>query len=404
MKVLLAGSSILLAISLLGGCSPRDLYRSNPPGRQSNEKLSDFSFSPDGQTIGFTYVEIDRENASRRDTVGFMDLKSGEFSRLHIANDRYTARPSFSPDGEELAFEINFSEAPGGHRLALLNMESMRYRFISRPEGEPVFRPVDPGVIHPLRKIPTLMARNTPRQAPAFSPDGKRLFYVREMLWKETPSESRLSHALESVMRLGKSPKIHINYEIWEMDLQSGDEMKIGDYLTTFVFNGAPRYYGNDKIVFSTDIAYGFLYGVSSPEYDKYESHYVFLTDLNNPVPEDELKPILTGEHFPAEMKIMNSSHPNVSADGTMLVRIRSIYPPGSGLALWDGREAKVLLFRGGNIIPHALSLDGRTAVVTEYDNALKYWLMDVASGETREFSISSRDKWRVTEVALEKG
>ena len=398
MKVLLAGSSILLALSLLGGCSPRDLYRSNPPGRQSNEELIDFSFSPDGQTVGFTYVEIDRENASRRDTVGFMDLKSGEFSRLHIANDRYTARPSFSPDGGELAFEINFSEVPGGHRLALLNMESMRYRFISKPEGEPMFRPVDPGVIHPLRKIPTLMARNTPRQLPAFSPDGKRLLYVREVLWKSPPSESRFSNAFESVMRLGKPPRVYDGYEIWEMDLQSGDEMKIGDYLMYFALHAAPRYYGGDKIVFSAVM----VYDRSSPEYDKYESHYVLAVDLNNPAPKGELKPLLTGENFPAEMKIMNSSHPNVSADGTMLVRISSIYPPGSGLALWDGKKAKVLLFRKSNIIPHALSPDGRTAVVTEYDDAFKYWLMDVASGEMREFAIPPREKWRALEVSGE--
>ena len=377
MKILLAGSSILLALSLLGGCSPRDLYRSNPPGRQPNEELSDFSFSPDGQTIGFTYVEIDRENASRRDTVGFMDLKSGEFSMLHVANDRYTARPSFSPDGGELAFEINFSEVPGGHRLALLNMESMRYRFISRPEGELVFQPGN------LDGYPVLMGRNTPRQLPAFSPDGKRLLYAREVLWKSLS---------------GKPSGIGRGHEIWEMDLQSGDEMKIGDYLMTYALHAAPRYYGGDKIVFSTDM----VYDRSSPEYDKYESHYVLAVDLNNPAPKGELKPLLTGENFPAEMKIMNSSHPNVSADGTMLVRIRSIYPVGSGLALWDGKKAKVLLFRKSNIIPHALSPDGRTAVVTEYDDALKYWLMDVASGEMREFAIPPREEWRALEVSGE--
>ena len=140
----------------------------------------------------------------------------------------------------------------------MLNMESMRYR---QAGGRADFRPVE-GVIHPLRKIPTLMARNTPRQLPAFSPDGKRLLYVREVLWK-SPRIAVLQR-FRSVMRLGKPPRVYDGYEI------CGDEM-IGDYLMYFALHAAPRYYGGDKIVFSAVM----VYDRSSPEYDKYESHYV---------------------------------------------------------------------------------------------------------------------------------
>ena len=135
-------------------------------------KLDSFAFSPDGQTLAFT------RRYQGRSVVGFMGVENGRFIQLEAA-DAHLAAPAFSPDGGTLAFEHSIGGDPATHRLALLDMKTMRLQFLTAAEGTLQFRP-DPDNRHDRET-----ARNTSRHCPVFSPDGARLLYERPVFWAD---------------------------------------------------------------------------------------------------------------------------------------------------------------------------------------------------------------------------
>ena len=419
---------LLLAGLLAGaaGCSssafraiynaPDALTRADAPA----EQLSHFAFSPDGRVLAFTRHYQD--GGRYKSAIGFADLQDGKFSQLHFADSAYAWAPSFSPDGDRLAFQVNFGESPGAERLALLDMKSMRYRFLTEPEGEWRFRPgvsrVYPGQGGSEREDATLAADNAPRQNPVFSMDGRRLLYQRPLLWKRDNFVEDMMP--KDFMTLLFTPvmlffdfsyflnygKVKVGWEIWEMNLQSGEERRIGEYRTYYGgggYNGGPRYYGDDKIIFS-----GYVH-VSDEVSKEHGDHRVYVTDTENPAPVKELEPFLTAEDFPAGLRDMSRS-PRPSRSGAVLVVISEDSRPKFryGVAVWDGGKARVLGTPDeSDVSSPALSPDGRTAAyrALSYDHSrLKYWLVDVASGEARELSVPPREEWDVVEAASEEG
>ena len=386
--------SILLAGALVAGCFPDGLHGgSRPPPRQP-EWLSDFSFSPDGRALAFTHRANDGEDRPTVDSVGLMDVESGAFTRLRLPGSVRAAAPSFSPDGGALALEVNFGETPATHRLALLDLKSMRYRLVSPPNGELLFRPET----RLERTVP--VARNTPRTRPVFSPDGKRLLYGRKTMWRRS--------TLESLIAGGET---QFEHGIWEMDLQSGDEGPVGgrDFHLFLEFASPPEYYGDDKIVFS---AWLDSQGGARPRAGR---HQIYMLDRRNPGAADDLRPLFTDESFPAGSKVGASGDPAVSADGKILMRVGGGGGVGgvgsggveggddgvarNGVALWDGGgEPEVLWLGEDRVIPRALSPGGGTAVVSK--RLAESWLLDVAGGEMRKIVIPPQEEWRTMEAA----
>ena len=391
--------------------------------------LSDFAFSPDGATLAFT-----REYETRL-VVGFMEADSGRFTQLESPDaNAHISRPSFSPDGETLAYEYSIGGDPATHRLALLDLKTMRRRFITEAEGPPQFHP-DPD------REPGQVARNTSRYCPTFSPDGRKLLYTRPLLRLEKPASfdpvldavefamwSPLMaipiafapiaipfkllnpgedpvHGPKNRIRSGwEKPAEHADLQlqagwgkIWEMDFQSGEERMIVDYDGRF--QGCFKYYGDDAVVFS-----GHVYD-APPQ--KLSGNWTYLTNLDNPPPDGEMNPLIKPEDFPSDMDVDRAEWPSPADDGRVLVAINE-GATRDGLALWNGKDAKILKVSNESGVWKydmlALSANGRNAAYRARMFAGPrpdtYWLMNVASRKEREISIPPQNEWRVIQIA----
>ena len=418
------------AFAALTGCVSVDPVKSRKEIQAEKHvftigELNSFVFSPDGQTLAFT-----RRYQGRR-VVGFMGVESGRFVQLE-ATGAHLAKPAFSPDGGTLALEYSIEGDPETHRLALLDMKTMRYQFLTAAEGILQFRPAPTDRQHDRET-----AENTPRYCPVFSPDGARLLYSRPFFWTWKGGDQGRAIDPFEIVFFGATmlpimlaitpiqvltgdakivpfktddnaeikPKMVTSsvWEIWEMDIQSGKERRIGDYKNLSHSLGCPKYYGDDKMLFSRYIS------PSNPpkEGASYESgdYVAYLADIRNPVPDKELEPAITRGDFPSDMEVDQVTHPSPARDGSVLLSIADD-EHRSGLALWNGKETRIL--KNERVRPYiwgytslALSPDARLAAYRS-GHRTEYWLMDVASLERWNFDIPPQEEWEVVQIAEE--
>ncbi len=203
---------------------------------------------------------------------------------------------SFSRDGKQIVFvsgdhmhrNIFIMDADGG------NVRQLTHHYNENPQD------AENGLVRMIFNA-----------KPSFSPDGKRIIFVR-------------SQTKRRQLEYSSDPMDPSRWDVYEIEIATGKERKLTDY--AFYELSAPQYLSDGRrFVFSTNMRY--LGAADSPEsgidgktrakyYDKYLFNTIFIMDGEN----NALKPILKNGGL--------SEDPRVLSDDAILFR--------SWISLWD--------------------------------------------------------------------
>lgn len=240
------------AIALLGA-----ILVSSGCGRTYEIPVGEPSFSPDGEKLIFSHCE-----AGKCDLVTY-ELRTGAIRRFPSRDDENWRLPRYSADGQKIAFSAG---RPGSdfRQIAIMNSDGTAYRPLTKGDAW--------------------------RAAPSFSPDGRRVIYVRA------------GHIrTEGVNRI-------VDRDIYEVDVETGNEKR----LTSFEFfqTSQPSYLPDGRrFIFSGDGP-----GVT-PKLElhkrlqaQYQDNQIYILAGD----EKELRPAFTNGS--------DSGSPDISADGTRIL------------------------------------------------------------------------------------
>jgi Tol biopolymer transport system component len=196
--------------------------------------------------------------------------------------------------------------------------------------------------------------------APSFSPDGKKIIFVRWHLKRER------AFPLEGEMKTA--------WDVYEMDLATGTERRLTNY--NFYQMSLPGYMPDGKHFLFTAEGPVNSTGKGPKNFEEYEKMYgknfIFIMDgINN-----ELKPaIINGD---------NSARPYVASDNSIIF-VSETSPANSPkktkeLFLYRKGEITQLTKLGAYIRWGKISCDGSTIIFAKYDDQNSYieslWLM----------------------------
>lgn len=228
-----------------------DYKRHHPSAFQVNVFLRDIS--PDNNTLLFQYGSP-------------YWLKIGIYSMsteiVHVFNNdgenKINDAPSFSRDGKKIVF-IGAKERDYARNIYIMNADGSGLRQITKNaevKGD--------NIIH--------------AHAPSFSPDGKRIIFLRSQRTRERAFPLRGS--------------MHADWDVYEVDVETGVERKLTNY--NFYEASRPNYLSDGKrFIFSGEGPYNPT-GRGPKDFKEYENQYqknfIFIMDGTD----NDLKPALT--------------------------------------------------------------------------------------------------------------
>ena len=325
--------SLLFIAFLLGGLwgcenanvegkKAEDYKRNHPSAFQVNAFLRDIS--PDNKTLLFQY------GSPYWSKIATYNITSGN---VHVfdtdGKNKMNYAPYFSRDGEKIVF-IGTSERGYAENIYILNADGRGFRQITKNAEIK-----SEGIIH--------------ASAPSFSPDGKRIIFLRSHRTRERAYPLR--------------GEMYCDWDVYEVDIATGAERRLTNY--NFYEASWPYYMADGKrFIFTGEGPYN-PKGKGPKDFreygDKYQRNFIFIMDGRK----NDLKPaFVNGSH---------SFRPSVSNDDTILFISRSNEMDGLATAT-DTQD--LFLYKRGRITRltklHAyitwarISKDGRYIIFTK--------------------------------------
>lgn len=303
-----------------------------------------WSLSPDGGKLAFDWCWSDGKPC----TVAVYQFEDGDLSLYRNTTGKNWRNPSFSPDGGQLAFSV---VAPDGEtaQIATLNADGTGFREVTSGWGY--------------------------RAVPAFSPDGRKLTYMRAGSWSKrywTPYRGNVKRPREM--------------EICVLDTRLLREKRI-THLDPYSFSSPHFLPGGEHVLFN------YVGFDRKPDTDR-------LTG------ENVVQAVDGGPAIQVLTRIRQARDPTVSADGRRIVfqadTTKMDGKPGCcdyDLFLWEGMGGildsrgtiRRLTHAGSYLSGFALSADGSKlayAFDRERNGKMEFFIMDLNGGEIRRFAI----------------
>jgi len=240
-------SFILVLLCFVGGCGKESVE-----APQKNKKpIYDFTsptFSKDNNKIIFGCCKDDKCNLAT------YELSVNKLQAFNPTGNQYNVAPAYSYDGKQIVF----TSGNGDNRNVYVmdsngkNVRQLTHQYNNNPKQEGM------GVV--IRYNST----------PSFSPDGKRIIFVRSGLRRQ---------------RSVGQATIVTNWDVFEVDIATGVEKKLTDY--KFYTISSPYYLPDGKkFIFSGD-GPGNNTGVSPNDFHEYyrkayQKNNIFVMDEKN--------------------------------------------------------------------------------------------------------------------------
>jgi len=244
-----------------------DYKRSHPSAFQVNAFLCDIS--PDNKTLLFDY------GSPYWMKIGTYDMSTGKVRIFSHDKNKMNYAPCFSRDGEKIVF-TSAKERGYTQNIFMINTDGSGLSQITKfPEEK------NKDIIY--------------ASAPSFSPDGKRIIFLRSHAKRERAYPLR--------------GEMHSEWDLYELDIATGAERRLTNY--NFYNVSWPYYMADGKrFIFSGEGPYN-PKGPGPKDFKEYEAKYqknfIFIMDGEN----NELKPaFVNGSH---------SFRPHVSSNDIIL-------------------------------------------------------------------------------------
>ncbi|GAB5520757.1 MAG: hypothetical protein RhofKO_30080 [Rhodothermales bacterium] len=105
---------------------------------QARRKLHHVTFSDDGQYMAYILRDLEYDRANRQyvpDSSAFVAKFDGSDADRVYSNDYLVRNFQWSPDGDDLLFDVKSQQEEGRRHLALLNVESDRIGYVIPPDA-----------------------------------------------------------------------------------------------------------------------------------------------------------------------------------------------------------------------------------------------------------------------------
>jgi Tol biopolymer transport system component len=264
-KVVSIVSLVLFLFTLNISCTSNVVFQEE----DQNKIYGPFSstLSPDGKNIIFYWKKGLQGGISK---LAIYEIETGRIYRFNLQDSYVYGDPVYSPDGKKIAFVAGEKFFSGN--VFVMNVDGSDMRQLTFNSD----------------KYPVNGGKYETNKSPSFSPDGKRIIFVRSGIILTRPTD------------------MTANWNVYEVEISTGKENKLTDYRLflisrpyfmpdgrSFVFSGDnfskeyKKQYGENQIFIlndkNTDFKPAILFGESSfdPSIDR-NGNIVFLARTNH--------------------------------------------------------------------------------------------------------------------------